>query len=338
TIISQATRMSTAAYSSSRGRMAEDIHQPHNLMVRAVLSDVAEATGFLQRHLPQEVSQALDWATLTLREGSFVDEDLRASEADFLYEIAHGSGEDPVWIYVLLEHQSTPDRWIRFRLLKYCCRIWDMSFQAHPEQRELRAIVPLVFYQGERSWSYSREFADLFAEAVRTWPGVPRFAHTLIDQSGMHPEEVQGTLKTQLMQVLLVAAAHPAADWMVEVARLLGTLASLPPSGGLNYVRIFVLYLLATQDPAVVQAFQDVLRHQAPTVGEDLMTYAQELRQEGQREGRREGRTEGEIRAAVRIIEDLLREGLAWPAIERITGGNAAQFQGLKQQVDAMHE
>jgi hypothetical protein len=33
---------------------------------------------------------------------------------------------------------------MRFRLLKYCCRIWDMSFRVHPEQRTLRAIVPLV--------------------------------------------------------------------------------------------------------------------------------------------------------------------------------------------------
>src|SRR5262249_31395786 len=160
--------------------MAEDIHQPHNLLVRAVLSDVAGATSFLQQHLPPRVSQTRAWATLTLREGSFVDEDLRASEADFLYDIALRAGEDAVWIYVLLEHQSTPDRWMRFRLLKYCCRIWDMSFRVYPEQRELRAIVPLVFYQGERRWTYSREFADLFAESVREWSGVPRFAHALI--------------------------------------------------------------------------------------------------------------------------------------------------------------
>src|SRR5438132_5055585 len=144
--------------------MAEEIHHPHNMMVRAVLSDLAEATSFLQQHLPQEVSQVLNWSTLRLLEGSFVDEDLRASEADFLYQIEHGSGEGSVWLYVLLEHQSTPDRWMRFRLLKYCCRIWEMSFREHPDQRELRAIVPLVFYQGERSWSYSSEFADLFAE------------------------------------------------------------------------------------------------------------------------------------------------------------------------------
>jgi predicted transposase/invertase (TIGR01784 family) len=99
------------------------------MMVHAVLRDVSEASSFLQAHLAEDVSQALHWSTLTLREGSFVDEDLRGSEADLLYEIEHVAGEESVWVYVLLEHQSTPDRWMRLRLLKYCCRIWDQSFR-----------------------------------------------------------------------------------------------------------------------------------------------------------------------------------------------------------------
>ena len=66
--------------------------------------------------------------------------------------------------------------------------------------------MPLVFYQGERSWSYSSEFADLFAASVREWPGVPHFSHGLIDQSGIEPGEVQGDLKVRLMQLLLLAA------------------------------------------------------------------------------------------------------------------------------------
>jgi predicted transposase YdaD len=313
--------------------MADELHHPHDLMVRAVLSDLAEATSFLQRHLPQEVSQALNWSTLKLLEGSFVDENLRASEADFLYEIERVSGKDSVWLYILLEHQSTPDRWMRFRLLKYCCRIWDMSFREHPDQRELRAVVPLVFYQGERSWSYSSEFADLFAESVRDWPGVPRFSHGLIDQSGLQPDEVQGELKARLMQLLLMAAYHPTLAWMEQVAGLLVSLSSLPysDSGGMNYVRIFVRYILSTQEPEAAESFREVLRQYAPVVGDDVMTtYAQELLAEG--------RAEGEIRTQVQVIEGLLREGVEWPVIERATGVNEAQFQALKQQVEAMHE
>jgi predicted transposase/invertase (TIGR01784 family) len=305
--------------------MADEIHHPHDLMVRAVLSNLAEATSFLQRHLPQEVSQALNWSTLTLLEGSFVDENLRASEADFLYEIERLSGAEPVWIYVLLEHQSTPDRWMRFRLLKYCCRIWDLSFREHPDQRELRAIVPLVFYQGERSWPYSREFADLFAESVREWPGVPRFSHGLIDQSGIEPGEVQGDLKARLMQLLLLAAYHPERSWEELVVELLETLSALPPSGGVNYVRVFLLYLLQTQDRERIESFQDALRRHVPQVGGDLMTYAQELEERGK------------IKNQVEVIEGLLQESIGWGVIERVTGVNEAQFQVLKQHVEDLN-
>ena len=62
-------------------------------------------------------------------------------------------------------------------------------------------------------------------------------------------------------------------------------------------------YILATQEPEVAQSFRDVLQRHAPAVGDDLMTYAQELL----KEGRAEGRAEGEIKAEVRIIENLLR-------------------------------
>jgi hypothetical protein len=260
-----------------------------------------------------------------------VDEALRESESDFLYEIERVSGDESVMLYILVEHQSTPDRWMRFRLLKYCCRIWDMNLDERPTPSELRPIVPLVFYQGERSWSYSREFADLFTESVRDWPGVPRFSHGLIDQSGMRPEEVQGELKTRLMQLLLMAAYHPGVAWMEQAAEWLISLSALPPGGGVNYVRIFVRYLLATQEPEAALSFREVLRRHAPVVGDDVMTtYAQELLAEGEEKGRIEER--------VRTIEGFLREGVEWSVIERATGVNEAQFQTLKQQVEDMTE
>lgn len=37
------------------------------------------------------------------------------------------------------------------------------------------------------------------------------------------------------------------------------------------------------------------------------------------------------------IIENLLREGMTWAAIERITGVNEAQFQTLKQRLEALN-
>jgi len=201
-----------------------------------------------------------------------------------------------------------------------------MSFREYPEQRELRAIVPLVFYQGEGSWLYSCEFADLFAESVRDWPGVPHFFHGLIDQSGIQPEEVRGDLKARLMQLVMLAAYHPTLAWMEQVARLLSSLSSLAPSGGINYVRIFVLYILATQEPEAAQSFREVLQRYAPEVGDNLMTYAQQLLEKGRLEER------------VRMIEGFLRAGAEWSMIEAASGIDEVQFQALKQQLQDMTE
>jgi predicted transposase/invertase (TIGR01784 family) len=306
--------------------MAEEIRHIHDAMVRTVLSDLAEATSFLQQYLPEDMSQALNWSTLTLLEGSFVDEDLRRSEADFLYQVEYVAGDASLWLYILLEHQSTSDRWMRFRLLKYCCRIWDVNLNERPTPSELRPIVPLVFYQGERSWSYSTEFADLFAESVRDRPWVPRFSHELIDQSGIEPGAVQGDLKARLMQLLLLAAYHPERPWGDLVVELLDMLASLSPSGGVNYVRVFLLYLLQTQDREGIASFQEALRRRATQVGGDLMTYAQELEERGK------------IKNQVEVIKGLLQESIGWDVIERVTGVNEARFQVLKQQVAEMNE
>lgn len=155
---------------------------------------------------------------------------------------------------------------------------------------------------------------------------MPRFSHELIDQTGTQPEDVQGELKVRLMQLLLLAAYHPERPWATLVIDLFGTLSSLPDSGGINYIRIFLQYLLQTQDREVIESFQEALRYQAPSVGEDLMTYAQELLAEGREEGRLEER--------VRMIEKLLRLNTAWTMIEEVTGVTETQYLALKRQLD----
>ena len=144
--------------------MADELHQPHDKLFRAVFSDTAEAAALLQAALPDFVRDQVDWATLTLLDGTFLDDELRESESDLLYQVEYTGTRQPVWLYALLEHQSSPDKWIRLRLLKYCCRIWD-QFSRRPEQSQLPVVVPVVFYQGTRGWTYSTELADLFPEA-----------------------------------------------------------------------------------------------------------------------------------------------------------------------------
>ncbi len=56
-----------------------------------------------------------------------------------------------------------------------------------------------------------------------------------------------------------------------------------------------------------------------------MLTYAEELKQEG--------RQEGEIKGKIETIENLLAVGAEWTLITQATGITPSQFQTLKQQL-----
>ena len=186
--------------------MASEVSKPHDRLFRAVFREETEATGLLRAYLPEAVSRELLWSSIEFDAVSFIDDRLRESESDLLYAIRRQAGGAPAWLYVLLEHQSTPDAWLRLRLLKYRIRIWERDRRRHPKEEQLRLIVPLVLYQGERGWRIACEFSELFAAEVRGWPGVPRYAHLLVDQTEVGPDEVRGELRGRIAQLAMMAA------------------------------------------------------------------------------------------------------------------------------------
>ncbi|HRJ43384.1 MAG TPA: hypothetical protein PL105_15975, partial [Caldilineaceae bacterium] len=110
-------------------------------------------------------------------------------------------------------------------------------------------------------------------------------------------------------------------------------LAQIPQTGGLDYVELFVVYLVATQERRVVQEFTETMHRYTVDIGGDMLTYAEELLQEGRQEGRQEGQRLGEIKGKIETIESLLAVGADWGLITKATGITPNQFQSLKQQL-----
>ena len=321
--------------------MARKLYQPHDHLFRKVFSEATEAAGLLRPNLPECLSSTLNWSTLTLLDRSYVDEELEASESDLLFEVqwqsgagAAGSKPERLLLYVLFEHQSTPNRWMRFRLLEYCCRIWADALRADNKRAELPPIVPVVFYQGKRRWRHAREFAELFAEAVREWPWTPRFEHLLVDQSQAAVGDVRGGALGRVAQLALMAAARrrvsQARAALQMAAQYMGELAG---SGRIEPFRAIVRYVITTQDKQTVREFGEALRRHVPGPGGDMKTYAEELLQEGLQKGRQEGLQKGRQEGQLGMIENFLRAGIEWSVIEEATGIDQEAFQALRQRL-----
>ena len=316
--------------------MAGEVSKPHDHLFRTVFGEKAEAAGLLRAHLPATVSRELVWSSLRWQSVSFIDDRLRDSESDLLYAIERKGGGAPAWLYVLLEHRSTPDAWLRLRLLKYSIRIWERDRRRHPNEEHLRPIVPLVFYQGERRWRHACEFSELFSADVRQWPGVPRYAHLLIDQTGVGPDDIRGELRGRIAQLAMMAAYR--ASWPL-LQRLVGLLAELGQVGGTEDLREIVVYIATTtRDPERWHRFAEAVRREVPGGGE-LMGKTEKMleiyAERKEQEARQEGRQEGELRGKVLTIEGFLGRDVPWSIIEAATGVDQATFGRLKKQLQA---
>ena len=304
---------------------AYDVSRPHDSLFRGVFSDQAAAVGLLRGYLPESVGGRLRWSTLSLQDTSFVDAVLRDSEADLLYEIQQHSGRR-LWLYVLLEHQSEPDRWMRWRLLQYCCRIWERDRRRDRRRLSLRPIVPVVLYHGPSRWSWPREFAALFPAGMRQWSWLPHWEHLLIDLAAVGPERVRGELKGRIAQLSMIAAYRDGWQILRDVLPLLGELYR---RGEVDDFGRLVLYIYATQGEEIRERFTQGLHRQVPGSGGEVMNYLEQVVHEKVERGRQEGRQEGELAT----IERLVRAGVEWKIIESATGIDRAALRALKRKL-----
>lgn len=90
---------------------------PHDRFVRSLMTNPKVIREFFETHLPREMREAIDLTSIQPQKESFIDDKLRVQIADLLYAV-HVNGE-PGFIYLLIEHQSSPDKLLPFRLLKY---------------------------------------------------------------------------------------------------------------------------------------------------------------------------------------------------------------------------
>lgn len=134
---------------------------PHDALFKTFMTHPETARDFLDIHLPEAFRRECDLSTLTLTSGSFIENDLRSYCSDVLYSVRTTSGNG--YVYCLIEHQSSPDKHMAFRLLRYA--VAAMQRHLADGSDELPLVIPLLFYHGQVSpYPYSLCWLDLFSD------------------------------------------------------------------------------------------------------------------------------------------------------------------------------
>ena len=135
---------------------------------RWLLQDKQYVRGLVEI-VASELVTFLDFDQLIPLNRSFISDTLREQESDLVFSVPfrRGSETDELLIYILLEHQSTVDPLMGFRVLFYMTQLWDAqrreweSDDVPGSERRLRPILPMVLYTGERRWSVPLTLTDI---------------------------------------------------------------------------------------------------------------------------------------------------------------------------------
>ena len=95
----------------------------HNEFFIESMHNIDVAKSFMITYLPVDIKRAIDLSTLNIQDGAFIDEALKSAQTDILYKANVINRDEPMYLYILAEHQSTPDKIMPLRLRHYMCSI-----------------------------------------------------------------------------------------------------------------------------------------------------------------------------------------------------------------------
>jgi len=119
----------------------------------------------LQGFVHEQWVEALDFSTLEKVSGSYISDDLRSRENDVIWRVK--CYDHWLYIYLLIEFQSSVDRFMAVRLLTYIGLLYQdlIKSKQFVGKRQLPPVFPVVLYNGEPRWTAPTELKALIATA-----------------------------------------------------------------------------------------------------------------------------------------------------------------------------
>ncbi|HEQ1858254.1 TPA: Rpn family recombination-promoting nuclease/putative transposase [Providencia alcalifaciens] len=287
---------------------------PHDAAFKGFMTKQGNARDFFELHLPEHIKQLCDFDTLSLINSAFIDSKLRTRFSDVLYSVQTKAGDS--YIYLLVEHQSTPDKLMSWRLMHYAF----MAMNQHLQQghKTLPLVVPILFYHGEASpYPYKGSWTQCLphAEIAHDLYSSP---FPLVDITVVEDTEIVSHRKIAVMEL---AMKHKKLrnDHQRVTEHFVQILNN--HYNDKDDVITILNYLFIIMDSPYYTYIVETLIDQAENHRGAIMNIAQRLKNEGIEEGEKKNQ--------LKVALMSLQLGLNIDVISKLTGLSVSEIQAL---------
>ena len=160
------------------------MHQDDDAGYKLLFSAPEVVRDLVLGFIPDPWLHGLDYATLEKVPASYVAEDLRQRSDAVVWRVK--TGEEWLYLYILIEFQSRVDPFMAVRMLVYV----GLLYQDLIRRREIKPghklppVLPIVLYNGGQTWSAPTELAALLPQVPgRVADYLPQLRYLLIDEN-----------------------------------------------------------------------------------------------------------------------------------------------------------
>jgi len=268
----------------------------HDHSYRYLFSHPELIRDLLQGFIHEPWVAELDLTTLERVNGSYVTADLREREDDLIWRVRFR--DRWIYLYLLIEFQSTVDRYMAVRLLTYLGLLYQDLIQGGEIQGgRLPPVLPLVLYNGEPRWTAALTIEELIEEV----PGGlakyrPTFRYLLLDEA--HHDARSLPERNLVAAIFRLERSHTPADLRRVVASLIEWLQS-PEQDSLE--RAFNVWinrvLLPVRLPGQALPQTHNLTEVHTMLAERVKQWTKEWAEEGMQKGMQKGLQKGLLEA-----------------------------------------
>ena len=313
----------------------------HDELFRAIMSEPLVYREFFEYHLPQRIKDLIDINSINLEKTDFLNEALQESICDILFTARFKNSDQVGYLNLLLEHQSTVDVHMSFRIVRYMVEIWRRYLQKYGVNKKLPMVYPLIFSNAKKIHRMSLDFFDMFSDkelAKRFFIG----PYQLIDVRNIRDVEL---LERTLSGTMEYTLKHGRAEDFVEKLGALGPnfkkIIEEEKIEFVDYITNILCYNIDRIPEIKKQSFKEILDRIVPRdIGEKIMgSIAEKWYNEGIEFGKSQGiklveatgEARGMHRAAIATAKNLIANNISFDIIAESTGLTLSEISQIAQ-------
>ena len=303
--------------------MKKEIAHKHDTGYKKIFSNPRIVEELITSFVNEDWVKEIDYSRMERIDKSFVTAEFIERESDIIYK-AQFEGKD-VYIYLLIEFQSTVDRFMSLRILRYICEFYEYLVKSKGIKM-LPAVFPILLYNGDDRWTAPENVKDLIEESIAA-TYIPDFKYYKIAENEISKDTL---LKIKNFVAALFYVENSTPETVAEEIKEIVEMLSTDHPEEMTLFKNWLKYIFKAGDE--ILEYIEHIEEGKTMFATALKKHDEIMIQQGMQQGVQQGLQKGIHENRIDIVSRMLKKNFAIEQIAEITGLSIDEIKQISVQ------